>query len=325
MGEDNTEMQAETPAYVEELAALNKQYYGLVPKVKLQKLQQKHGCGVVPDRVQTARRAQLREIFLRVNNTESITPSEFKKALTGKRKDGFRAVLQTQGKNWKDVFAAIDTDHDGAVSCFEFVTAVSTLPQAQTAPTGGGHEDLDASTIVRPAEMEDQGAMRAAASDDSFIPVKKYDSEGMYIRGIPARPGYQLKTGARGHGYYKDTPEEMARQRRAQESRQRRAQERLDNRNYVTEDDQRLRDSEDRLKQALSGSLSELSSTRPKSHSQYDRYSKADQGPFDDDDELRSRIDDYKKCGGTRLLHDAEELSDALTEECRVIYFQYHD
>merc|ERR1712086_13953 len=85
---------AETPAYVEELAALNKQYYGMVPRVKLQKLQQKHGCGVLPDRIQTARRAQLREIFLRVNHTESITPSEFKKALTGKRKDGFRAVLQ---------------------------------------------------------------------------------------------------------------------------------------------------------------------------------------------------------------------------------------
>ena len=136
-------MQAETPAYVEELAALNKQYYGLVPRVKLQKLQQKHGCGVVPDRIQTARRAQLREIFLRVNNTESITPSEFKKALTGKRKDGFRAVLQTQGKNWKDVFAELDTNHDGAVSSDEFIVAVSTSPDS----TG---RDIVDSTIVRP-------------------------------------------------------------------------------------------------------------------------------------------------------------------------------
>merc|ERR1711865_621175 len=165
MGSRDTEMQAETPAYVEELAALNKQYYGMVPKVKLQKLQQKHGCGVVPDRVQTARRAQLREIFLRVNNTESITPSEFKKALTGKRKDVFRAMLQTQGKNWKDVFATLDTNHDGAVSCFEFVVAVSTSPDI----TG---LDIVDSTIVRPAEMEDQGAMRPAASDDSMRPVK---------------------------------------------------------------------------------------------------------------------------------------------------------
>ena len=36
-----------TPAYVEELAALNKQYYGVVPRVKLQELQQKHACGRV--------------------------------------------------------------------------------------------------------------------------------------------------------------------------------------------------------------------------------------------------------------------------------------
>merc|ERR1711865_1083999 len=86
---------------------------------------------------------QLQEIFLRVNNTMSITPSEFKKALTGKRKDGFRAVLQTQGKNWNDVFATLDTNHDGAVSCDEFIVAVSTSPDS----TG---RDIVDSTIVRP-------------------------------------------------------------------------------------------------------------------------------------------------------------------------------
>ena len=108
------------------------------------------------------------------------------------------------------------------------------------------------------------------------------------------------------------------------------SQERLDNRNYVTEDDQRLRDAEDRLKQALDGSLSELSSTRPPSPGShmsyhYDNLTKADQGPFDDHDELCRRIDDYKKCGGTRLLRFAEELHDALQQECRAIYEQYHD
>ena len=63
-----------------------------------------------------------------MNKTDLITPSEFKRALTGKRKDDFRAVLQTQGKNWKDVFATLDTNHDGVVSWDEFILAVITCP-----------------------------------------------------------------------------------------------------------------------------------------------------------------------------------------------------
>ena len=73
---------------------------------------------------------QLRAIFLKVNKIDLITPSEFKRASTGKRKDDFRAVLQTQGKNWKDVFATLDTNHDGVVSCDEFILAVSTCPDS---------------------------------------------------------------------------------------------------------------------------------------------------------------------------------------------------
>jgi len=113
---------------------------------------------------------QLREIFLRVNGTKTITSSEFKKALTGKRKDGFRAVLQTQGKNWKDVFAALDTNHDGAVSCDEFIVAVSTSPDS----TG---RDIVDSAIVRPTAPTPQ-EMDAYYRSSPYHEDNYYNSHG---------------------------------------------------------------------------------------------------------------------------------------------------